>query len=275
MTTTRITRADELELTRRYRKSLAQGTPDLEARDALLDAHMGMIEAAAALLRLTNKRHVETRELVHEGCCGFYQGLDRFDPEKGNRVSTYCLYYVKNAMHQHIRDIRFNDYVGEDDYRLLMKMNSEMAKQPMRFNGSVEIADVAAILKISERQCHELFTLTRSFFPLEMGLSRNGDLKLLNVLPADKDARTEEFIAAQEELAALIDEGLSHLSEAQREAVKSYYLHRPYADYYEQMDSGASHKYDPKDRQQGVRKLRSSSPIKKAYLLMQTKLGSK
>jgi RNA polymerase sigma factor (sigma-70 family) len=221
----------ENKLARQYRRSIVAGTPDIEARNRLLVLNLPLIRSAARKLHVTNQRHTAIAELVNVGCIGFLRGLERFDPSMGYRISTFCLYWVKNAIHEHVRESRWTRYMPEAEYRLVMKMHTAMAKLPTGFSAFTDLTALASALNIHEADCHRLFAISQAFLSTETPQSRNGKLKLIDTLVAGAGQRSDGFVSAYEEAARLLAEAMLSLSAEERKALKSWYFDRPYADY--------------------------------------------
>lgn len=89
-----LTSEREAELFRRHREG------DHRATDRLVRAHLPLINKIAAIYSRNGATH---RDLVQEGVVGFIQGLERFDPERGFRISTLCRWWIRAAVTDSVR----------------------------------------------------------------------------------------------------------------------------------------------------------------------------
>lgn len=68
---------------------------DDAARTRILEAHVKLI---AKIARPYVSENFSFEDLVQEGIIGFLNGLERFDPEVGSPVSSYCSYWVRASI---------------------------------------------------------------------------------------------------------------------------------------------------------------------------------
>jgi len=72
--------------------AMAAKAGDVQARDRLIVAHLRLVIAAA---QPYVGGGVSLEDLVSEGCLGLMEAAKRFDPERGNRFSTYAVWWVR------------------------------------------------------------------------------------------------------------------------------------------------------------------------------------
>ena len=90
----RLDRAQELELTRRFRQSR-----DRRAADLLARAHQRDVHALAWKYR---RYGLPIEELISEGNFGMVHALHRFEPERGIRFVTYAVHWIRACIIEHI-----------------------------------------------------------------------------------------------------------------------------------------------------------------------------
>ena len=162
------------------------------------------------------------------GCLGVIEGLDRFDPGLGWRVSTYCLWWVRNAIgYSHLREVRWQSAVNEGDYKLIVELHRVLSKKPVRFDGHVDFAPLAEELKIDEDECHRLYVVGDSMRSLKTPTSRNGKVKLGDNREG-KDKRSREFKVKAHELATVkLQEGIAALPDREKRGITGWDFDRP------------------------------------------------
>ena len=64
-------------------------------RDAMIESNLGLVHAVADAYR---GRGVPYDDLVHEGTLGLMQPVQRFDPNRGFRFSTYAAWWIRRAL---------------------------------------------------------------------------------------------------------------------------------------------------------------------------------
>ena len=89
-----LSAAEEIRLMHRWRDDA-----DPAALDAIVRAHMRLVLSRAARYR---NYGLSMEDLVMEGYVGFVEGVRRFDPGRGFRVSTYASWWIEAALKQYV-----------------------------------------------------------------------------------------------------------------------------------------------------------------------------
>jgi RNA polymerase primary sigma factor len=76
---------------------------DADARAHMIEANLGLVRSVA---RDYPGRGVEFDELVQEGTIGLVNAVDRFDPERGRKLSTYAVWWIRSSILESIRRSR-------------------------------------------------------------------------------------------------------------------------------------------------------------------------
>lgn len=71
------------------------GDQFVEARNHLVQAHLGLVHSAARKLERTGDAY---DDIVHEGVFGLMRALECYDPAHGTRFSTYAMYWIRTSM---------------------------------------------------------------------------------------------------------------------------------------------------------------------------------
>ena len=90
-----LTSAEELELLKRVK------TGDKEARNILYERNQRLVINIA---RRYINRGLSFMDLFQEGSIGLTKAIDRFDPNSGNKLSTYAIWWIKQAITRAIAD---------------------------------------------------------------------------------------------------------------------------------------------------------------------------
>lgn len=92
-----LSREEEMQTWKQYEAG------SLEARDTLLKSHHPYI-ISQAIKRIN--RGVPLEDLIQEGMMGFLHGMRKFDPSTGNRLMTYCSFWVDVYIRRYIENHR-------------------------------------------------------------------------------------------------------------------------------------------------------------------------
>ena len=85
---------DEYLLAKRWREA-----GDRDAADRLVISHLRLV---AKIARGYRGYGLPLADLISEGHVGLLQAVERFEPERGFRFSTYAVWWIKSAIQEHI-----------------------------------------------------------------------------------------------------------------------------------------------------------------------------
>jgi RNA polymerase sigma factor (sigma-70 family) len=141
------------------------GTDDPQRRHQLLRARQAGQEAESTLLRATfglvrarvleRGYHFYNEDLEAAGVEGLVNALHRFDPQKGNRFSTYANYWIMKLVNQTVQQ---QAGLTDAEMRLILKFQRLERTNPEKH---LTKRDVANELEISQVRAHEVMQLSR------------------------------------------------------------------------------------------------------------------
>jgi RNA polymerase primary sigma factor len=131
-----LTKEAELRLARRARSG------DQEAKRRLAEHNLRLVVSVAKRYRGLG---LPFEELIQEGNLGLLKAVDRYDPETGNRFSTYATWWIRQAVQRAVADkgrtIRLPAHVGEK-IRLLARAEAEVdARAPGKGATAAAVAE--------------------------------------------------------------------------------------------------------------------------------------
>jgi RNA polymerase primary sigma factor len=120
--------AEERELSRCAREG------DKQARKRLIESNLRLVISVAKKYR---GRGVSFEDLIQEGNSGLIKAVERFDPDMGNRFSTYATWWIRQAVTRavadHARTVRLPSHVVDALFRLRRADNAlsiELGRDP-------------------------------------------------------------------------------------------------------------------------------------------------
>lgn len=98
-------------------------------RDEFVAANLGLVVVVA---RRYESRHLTLADLIQEGNTGLLKAVDRFDPERGFRFSTYAVWWIRHAIGRALsdksREIRLPVHVAERQQTVLRAKSAFLAQ---------------------------------------------------------------------------------------------------------------------------------------------------
>jgi DNA-directed RNA polymerase specialized sigma subunit len=164
---------------RRAEELLERGASDQSERRRLLRQRHAGQEAESTLLRATlglvRTRVVErgyrfgNDELEAAGVEALVNALRRFDPEQGNRFSTYANYWIMKLVNQAVQQ---QAGLTDSEMRLILKLQKLIRANPTK---SLTKRDVAQSLGVSQARAHETMQLNRELQSRRYGTTELDD----------------------------------------------------------------------------------------------------
>lgn len=202
----------------------------VQARAGNFAARQSMIEHNLRLVVSVAKgymgRGVPMADLIEEGNLGLMHAIDKFEPERGFRFSTYATWWIRQSVDRALmyqgRAVRLPVNVVREVHqvlraRRLLENDAELlAHRPE----GIRVEDIAALLGAEPHHVADLLSMAESPRSLDATLDRGDGDQTLGDSLVDELGLTPEELTHAHEVEGLLQEWLAALSPREREVLE-------------------------------------------------------
>ena len=203
----------EMQLARRVTEG------DREAQRCLVEANLRLVVSIA---KRYNNHGISLLDLVQEGNLGLIRAMQKFDPARGFRFSTYATWWIRQAISRAVAECTRTIHIPVHVVELIYKVKRVARYLYQELGRAPALEEIASMAGMTKERIVELQSMSENPISLDAPLIDDEQYHLADMLE-DTQATTPADVVAHQVLRDQITCALESLNQRERQVIELRY----------------------------------------------------
>lgn len=172
------------------------------ARDKLVQHNLRLVVSIAK--RYSNTPGMDLEDLIQEGTLGLMRAIEKFDPNRGLKLSTYATYWIRQGITRAIADQSKTIRIPVHMVELLNKIAKARVVLFETLDRDPTHEEIAAELNESVEKIDNILSISQPLVSLETPVGEDGDTNLGDLIPTQAYEDPNEHLIIEERNQAIL-----------------------------------------------------------------------